>query len=138
MRFFLSTIVFIAFSWTALGQYKILQMSPPQAKKYLKSQLARMDDVRKYKHAGHIGEADDAMLAIRDIKTLPAAEQEKVKKIVADENKDRKSIYQAIAKFNKLNEKEKKMLIDSAYETYRNTDAKETYHFEKKKWIKKY
>lgn len=97
-----------------------------------------MNDVRKYKHSGHIGEADDAMLAIRDIKNLPNAEQEKVKKIVTDENKDRKGIYKAIAQFNKLNEKEKKMLIDSAYETYRNTDAKETYHFENKKWIKKY
>lgn len=138
MRFLVSTIVVIGFSWAALGQYKILQMSPPEAKKYLKSQLARMDEVRKYKYSGHIGEADNALLAIREIKDLSASEQKKVKNLVLEENKDRAAIYKAIAKFNKLNEKEKKMLIDSAYETYRNTDPKETYHFEKKKWTQKY
>lgn len=120
------------------AQYKMLEMSPPKAKKILKNQLARMDEVRKYKQLGYIGESETAFLDIREMKAIPKADQEKVKKVVADENKDRKNLYAVIAVHNKLNEKEKAMLIRSAFETYRNTDAKEMYYFENKKWQKKY
>ncbi|MBY0385000.1 YdbL family protein [bacterium] len=132
--FFISLIFFV----TSQAQYKILEMSPPGAKKYLKSQLGRMDEVRKHKFAGHIGEADGGLLAIHEIKSLPKADQEKIKKLVESENKDRQGIFAAVAKHNKLNSKEKEMLLRSAFETYRNMDAKGVFYFENKKWQKKY
>lgn len=131
-------ILIAAFSLPAVGQYKILQMSPPAAKKYFKSQLTRMDDIRKAKFAGYIGEADDGLLAIREIKALSKDEQKKITKLVTDENKDRKQIYTILIKHNKLSEKEKVMLVRSAYETYRNMDSKKTFHFENKKWQQKF
>ncbi len=132
------SILMMACSLTASGQYKILQMSPPAAKKHFKSQLSRMDDIRKNKFAGYIGEADTGMLAIREIKALSKDEQKKITKLVDDENKDRKKIYAILMKHNKLNEKERAMLIRSAYETYKNMDSKKTYHFENKKWLQKF
>ena len=132
------SILIVAFSLSASGQYKIMQMSPPAAKKHFKSQLTRMDDIRKYKFAGYIGEADTGMLAIREIKSLSKDEQKKITKLVDDENKDRKQIYAILGKYNKLSEKEKVMLIRSAYETYKNMDSKKTYHFENKKWLQKF
>ncbi len=134
---FLVWILSLLFS-PVMAQYKMLEMSPPKAKKILKTQLARMDEVRKYKQLGYIGEVETAFLDIRDPKVVPKADIEKVKKVVVDENKDRKTLYAVIAAHNKLNAKEKEMFIRSAYETYRNTDAKESYYFENKKWQKKY
>ena len=52
-----------------------------------------MDEIRKNKFAGYIGEADTGMLAIREIKSLSKDEQKKITKLVDDENKDRKKIY---------------------------------------------
>lgn len=132
-----SLLIFI-FSLSVQAQYKILQMSPPAAKKHFKAQLGRMDEIRKYKFAGHIGEADSGMLAIRDIKSLSKDEQKKITKLVDDENKDRKQIYAILVKHNKLSDKEKDMLLRSAFETYRNMDSKKTFHFENKKWQQKF
>jgi uncharacterized protein len=138
MKVLYTFLLVVLFSMISEAQYKILEMSPPAAKKYLKSQLARMDDVRKHKFAGHIGEAEGGMLAIHEIKSLPKTDQDKIKKLVELENKDRKAIFAAVAKHNKLNSKEKEMLSRSAFETYRNMDAKGVYYFENKKWQKKY
>jgi uncharacterized protein YdbL (DUF1318 family) len=132
------SVLIMACSFAVSGQYKILQMSPPAAKKHFKSQLTRMDEIRKHKFSGYIGEADNGMLAIREIKSLSKDEQKKITKLVDEENKDRKQIYVILAKHNKLNDKEKMMLIRSAYETYKNMDSKKTYHFENKKWLQKF
>ena len=53
----------------------------------------------------------------------------RMKTLVEEENKDRKIIYDEIAK--PINYPLRKtMLIQSAYETYRNTDAKGIYYRE--------
>lgn len=97
-----------------------------------------MDEIRKHKFSGYIGEAETGLLAIREIKALSKDEQKKIAKLVEDENKDRKQIYVILIKHNKLSDKEKTMLIRSAYETYKNMDSKKTYHFENKKWLQKF
>ncbi len=130
--------LFLLFSFPLLAQYKKFEMNPPAAKKYLKSQLNRMDQVRKYKILGYIGEAEQAVLSVRDIKSLTKTEQEKIKKTVDEENADRKAIFSAIAKYNKLNKHEYGFLLKSAYETYRNTDPKGTYYYEGRQWQKRY
>ena len=56
----------------------------------------------------------------------------------ADENKDRLEWYKAVIAYNKLSEKQKGFLIKSSYDTFKGTDAKGTYHYENKKWQKKY
>lgn len=117
---------------------KKIEMNPPAAKKYLKSQLNRMDQVRRYKILGYIGEGEQAVLVVRDTKGLAKADQEKLNKVVVEENADRKAIFAAIAKYNKLSSQEYDFLLKSAYETYRNTDPKGTYYYEGRQWQKRY
>lgn len=120
------------------AQHKILEMNPPKAKPFMKNQLHRMEAIREYKLKGIIGETDSAMLAVRETGSMKPDQVKKVKDLVAAENKDRTAIYNEIGRFNKLNEKEKDILIRSAYETSKNRDIKNTYFFEKNAWHKKY
>jgi uncharacterized protein len=134
----LFSVMVMVFSLVVHAQHKFIEMTPPKAKPYLKKQLERMDAIKAFKLKGHIGESDNAMLAIRESKGLKPQQIEKMNKLVAEENKDRKAIFEEIAKFNKLNKSEKEILIKSAYETYRNTDAKGIYYKEKNTWQKRY
>ncbi len=120
------------------AQHKFIEMNPPKAKPYLKSQLERMDAINQFRNEGVIGETDSAMLAIHDTSKLKAAQIKKVKEVMDAENKDRKAILDEIAKFNKLTDKEKEILIRSAYETHKNRSIKNSYYFEKDAWHKKY
>lgn len=120
------------------AQYKMIEMNPPKAKAPLKRQLDRMSQVQKYKFKGVIGETDQATIAIHDAKNLSKKEHDEVKKMVDAENKDRTSIFQAIIDFNKLNKKEREILVKSAFDTYKGIDAKGTFYYENKTWQKKY
>lgn len=120
------------------AQQKFIEMNPPKAKPFLKSQLDRMDSVKEYKYKGIIGETDKALLAVRETGAMKPEDVKKVKAVVDGENKDRKAIYDEIARYNKLSVKEKEILIRSAFETMKNRDIKNTYYFEKNAWHKKY
>ena len=123
---------------TCLAQHKFLDMNAPGAKKHMKTQVERMELIKAHKLSGVLGESDTAMLMLHSTEGLKPAQIKRAKDLMAAENIDRKGIFDAITKHNKLNEKEKKLLIRSAYETYRNMDAKGTYYFEKESWHKKY
>lgn len=120
------------------AQHKFIEMNPPKAKPYMKTQLDRMDAIREFKEKGIIGEADSALLAVHDTEKLTAAQIKKVKEYMDAENKDRTAIYNEIAKYNKLTAQEKEILIRSAYETNKNRDIKGSWYFEKNAWNKKY
>lgn len=131
----LMSLFFLSVSF---AQHKFIEMNPPKNKPYMKSQVERMDLIKAHKLTGVLGETETAMLAIHDTKGLNPRQIKRANELMEAENKDRKAIFAEIARFNKLNEKEKELLIRSAYEAYRNTDAKGTYYFEKKAWHKKY
>ncbi|MCK9396215.1 MAG: YdbL family protein [Methylobacter sp.] len=50
--------------------------------------------------AGYIGIQADGLLAVRDIESVPLKDRNQVTKLVAAENADRQSLYQAIANAN--------------------------------------
>ncbi len=135
---FLIFIAFVLGSLSASAEPKFLEMSPPKAKAHQKKQVERLHPLRMFKFKGYIGENSEGYLSIRELTGVAKAEQEKIKKMVADENKDRAAIYKEIIVFNKLNEQEKGFLIKSAFDTLRATDAKGTYHYENEKWQRKY
>lgn len=134
----LITLSFMLLSWVALAQHKIIEMNPPKAKPYLNRQIERMDLVKAHKLKGYIGEEDNGLLAIRETKGLSAKQIERMKTMVSEENKDRQGVYDEIVKFNKLSDKEREILIRSAYETSRNIDKKGIYYKEKGQWLKRF
>lgn len=123
---------------SATAQHKFIEMNPPKAKKYMKNQIERMDLVKAHKLTGVLGETEKGMLGLHDISKLKPTQVKRAKDLMEAENKDRKAIFDEIARFNKLNAQEKELLLKSAFETYRNTDAKGTFYFEKAAWHKKY
>lgn len=53
-----------------------------------------------YYRSGAIGFGRDALITVRDQGAIPLKERQSVKKLVADENKDRNALYREIAKAN--------------------------------------
>ena len=119
-------------------EYKKFEMNPPAAKAVNARRLQRYKSILIYKFQGYIGETEQGMLKVRDLSKAPAADRPLIQKTVDDENKDRLEWYKAVIAYNKLSEKQKGFLIKSSYDTFKGTDAKGTYHYENKKWQKKY
>lgn len=122
----------------AMAQHKFLQMNPLGAKKYMQKQVERMDLIKAHKLTGVLGETETGMLGIHDTSKLKPAQVKRAKELMEAENKDRKAIFDEIARVNKLTEKEKQMLLKSAFDTYRGTDAKGTFYYEKGAWYQKF
>ena len=128
----------LASATSGWSQFKKIEMSPPSTKKLQDRRLSRYNPILLNKMKGYIGETESGFLAIVDLKLIPVKEQESIKKLVAEENKDRETWYKEIIAYNKLSVKEKEFLIKSAYGSFKGIDAKGTYHYEGKKWQKKY
>lgn len=131
-------VLSLIFTSLGLAQHKFLKTDLPSIKKNMKSQVERMDLIKAHKLTGVLGEADNAMLSLHSTENLKPAQIKRAKELMEAENADRKVILDEIAKHNKLNAKEKELLIRSSFETYRNMDAKGTYYYEKNAWHKKY
>jgi uncharacterized protein YdbL (DUF1318 family) len=63
---------------------------------------ARVDDVIADKRAGSLGETNDGYLAVHEPKKLKPLLLKKLDKLVADENKDRKELYEHLVSANGL------------------------------------
>lgn len=120
------------------AEYKKIEMNPPKAKEIQSRRLDRQTPLMLHKFKGYVGETDEGLIAVREIKKLPKIEQDTITKMVADENKDRQAWYKEIIAHNKLSEKEKGFLIKSAFDSFKGMDAKGTYFYENKRWQKKY
>lgn len=116
--------------------FKPIEMSPPKVKPYEKRQVARVPDIRKYKALGYIGESETGFLAINPTQAGKAEVQAQVKKLIDEENKDRQAVVNEVVKYNKLNAKQKEILIKTIYEVFRDSSAKGTFYFEKGTWQK--
>jgi uncharacterized protein YdbL (DUF1318 family) len=60
----------------------------------------RHQSLTSYYASGAIGYTRDALVGIRDTSAIPLKERNRVKKLVAADNKDRNALYQAIADAN--------------------------------------
>lgn len=84
----------------AHAQAADLNVSTPAIRALVSSMEARNGQLSQYYASGAVGPTSDGMVEIRDQNAIPLAERNAVKKLVADENADRASLYEEIAKAN--------------------------------------
>lgn len=78
-----------------------LDISDPQIRAVTGSMQQRFGELKKYFDAGVIGLAADGQVAIRDQNAIPLAERAVVARLVAEDNRDRATLYAELAKANK-------------------------------------
>lgn len=67
----------------------------------LKTDMKERHEVLKpFYDSGGIGLTEDGLITVRDAKAIPLKDRNRVNALVADENKDRKSLYAEIARAN--------------------------------------
>jgi len=77
-----------------------LDVATPEIRAVTSSMAARFGELQKFFAAGAIGLTNDGMIEVRDANSVALAERATVKRLVADDNKDRATLYAEIAKAN--------------------------------------
>jgi uncharacterized protein YdbL (DUF1318 family) len=77
-----------------------LSIDSPEIRKFRASMESRFPSLKPLYDAGFIGIQADGFLTVRDAASVPLKDKNRVNKLVAAENKDRQSLYQAIANAN--------------------------------------
>jgi uncharacterized protein YdbL (DUF1318 family) len=77
-----------------------LDISSPAIRTLTASMKGRSGDLDPFFASGAIGLTSDGLVEIRDANAVALAERNKLKKLVADENADRKALYREIATAN--------------------------------------
>ena len=77
-----------------------LDVSSPAIRTLTASMKARAADLDPYFTSGAIGLTSDGQVEIRDANSVALADRNKLKQLVADDNRDRKSLYAEIASAN--------------------------------------
>lgn len=83
-----------------------LNLTTPAIRKMIDSMKARNTEIVHFKDKGAIGETNDGMLAIRDMKGLGGEEIRTVKRLLKAENNDRETLYKELAAANKIEQSE--------------------------------
>jgi uncharacterized protein YdbL (DUF1318 family) len=78
-----------------------LDVSDPQIRAVTASMQQRFGELKKYFDAGVIGLTADGQVAVRDQNAVPLAERAVVARLVAEDNRDRATLYAELAKANK-------------------------------------
>jgi uncharacterized protein YdbL (DUF1318 family) len=78
-----------------------LDVSDPQTRAVTASMQQRFGELKKYFDSGVIGLTADGQVAIRDQNAIPLAERAVVARLVAEDNRDRATLYAEIARANK-------------------------------------
>jgi uncharacterized protein YdbL (DUF1318 family) len=77
-----------------------LDVSTPEIRAITASMEARHGSLEPYYSSGAIGLTADGMIEVHDQNAIPLPERNAVRKLVADENKDRAALYAEIARAN--------------------------------------
>lgn len=77
-----------------------LDISSPEIRAVTSSMQQRFGQLEKYFSSGVIGLTADGLIEVRDQNAVPLAERATVKRLVAEDNTDRKTLYAEIAKAN--------------------------------------
>lgn len=77
-----------------------IDISSPEIRAVTQSMQARFGELEKYFTAGVVGLTATGLIEIRDASAAPLAERAVVKRLVAEDNKDRDTLYAEIAKAN--------------------------------------
>jgi uncharacterized protein YdbL (DUF1318 family) len=84
----------------AQAQSVNLDVSTPEVRALTASMQQRFAQLSKYFDSGVVGLTADGMVDIRDQNAVPLADRALVKRLVAEDNKDRASLYAEIARGN--------------------------------------
>jgi uncharacterized protein len=77
-----------------------IDISSPAIRALTASMKGRSKDLEPFFGSGAIGLTADGLVEIRDANAVPLADRNRVRKLVADENSDRNSLYREIAAAN--------------------------------------
>jgi uncharacterized protein YdbL (DUF1318 family) len=77
-----------------------LDVNTPEIRAITASMQARFGQLKPYLESGAIGLNAEGLVEIRDANAIPLAERAKAKTLVADENRDRETLYAEIARAN--------------------------------------
>jgi uncharacterized protein YdbL (DUF1318 family) len=77
-----------------------LDISTPEIRAVTGSMQGRFGELKKYFDAGAVGLTADGSIDVRDQNAVPLAERANVKRLVAEDNRDRATLYAEIAKAN--------------------------------------
>jgi uncharacterized protein YdbL (DUF1318 family) len=77
-----------------------LDISTPEIRAVTASMQQRFGDLKKYFDSGALGLTKDGLIEVRDQNAAPLAERAVVKRLVAEDNRDRATLYTEIAKAN--------------------------------------
>jgi uncharacterized protein YdbL (DUF1318 family) len=84
----------------AHAQEANLDVSSPQIRALTASMQTRFAELAKYFDSGAVGLGNDGMVEVRDPNAAPLAERATVKRLVAEDNRDRAALYAEIARAN--------------------------------------
>lgn len=77
-----------------------LDVNTPEVRAVTSSMQARFGQLKPYMDSGAVGLTADGHVEVRDANAVPLAERARVKGLVAEENRDRDTLYSEIAKAN--------------------------------------
>lgn len=77
-----------------------IDISSPEIRAVTASMQRRFTQLEKYFASGAVGLTADGLIEVRDQNAAPLAERAVVKRLVAEDNADRKTLYSEIAKAN--------------------------------------
>lgn len=84
----------------AQAQEANLDVSSPQIRALTASMQTRFSELAKYFDSGAVGLGNDGLVEVRDPNAAPLAERATVKRLVAEDNRDRAALYAEIARAN--------------------------------------
>jgi len=77
-----------------------IDISSPEIRAITASMQARFESLEKFFASGAVGLTNDGLIELRDQASVPLAERANVKRLVAEDNRDRSTLYAEIAKAN--------------------------------------
>lgn len=92
----------VSFFAMAHAQEADINVSNPAIRALKDSIKQRSDAIKPYMDRGHVGIAQDGLLAIRNSDGLSLKERAEIKQLVDAENRDREALYAEIAKANNI------------------------------------
>lgn len=77
-----------------------IDISSPEIRAVTASMTSRFDQLEPYFASGAVGLTEDGLVELRDANAVPLAERALVKRLVAEDNRDRNTLYAEIARAN--------------------------------------
>lgn len=77
-----------------------ININTPQINQLRQAMAARFKQLAPYFNSGAVGLTRDGLLTVRDLNVVPLSNRHEVKRLVAEDNRDRRALYQEIAKAN--------------------------------------